>query len=1092
MDSPLNHLTSKFDKTLSSEKALDALVGENHGDEEILLSNRQNNGKDESIDFENIESKLNTDAEIEEPESPIEKLRAFSQSTTPEFLVSTLSSWFCGSISMYILYQVLQGGKLWHDEDMILLYSLFCTLSICIYKIVAGKVAEYRKLYSSIERYVEEYHTKSIQKRKMEYEFISKNIETNTLYQELEKQSQQLQERKSWLELVLKASSGSIWEWNISENAITVSEEWYQLLGYDNSQLLIDVNQWYDFVYKGDKEYVQSALDNFLYEPYDGKILEVSYRLICKNATLLWVRSRGVMKCDSNGNILKIVGTNYDVHELYTAENKVRAQQERFYNLLNSITDVYCELDTLGTIINISPSVENHTGHPISYFVGKCIFDYLDNQTKRQLKYQLLKYGKAEDFSLTIEDSKGDIVYARANISTVTLSDGSTMVIGIIRNETARVLAQRTSDYNEHLLIEAQRIAKLGSFELNSATGKFSLSAQLKQILGISEEVVTPPFLDIVIPDDKDRVSQQWGECILSSSSTFTSDFRIYHAKGSIIFVRCVADIEYDEETNLPSNIVGALQDITELKTSLEQQLQLTSIIEATPNIVAMVNIEGDIIYMNKQGIEQMKVDKHQVIGAKFIGLFSDDEKDSVVKEYIPHAIKHGTWQGETTWLYADGTVVPMQQIIIAHKSSSGYLSYLSTIAVDISDSKKVQEAMLEAKLSAESASRAKSAFLSSMSHELRTPLNSILGFAQLLTRDDAIPQLQRKHIDIMYRSGQHLLEMINDVLDISKIEANHLELHPNEFDLYTLVRDVEDMLAMRATEKGLKFECNVDTSIPRIVIGDAMRLRQVLINLLSNAIKYTVHGSVELKIVALPNLSESPASIAMRFDVVDTGRGIPRDQLSDIFKPFIQVRGVYSEGTGLGLAISSRIVGLMGSRLEVESTVGIGTRFYFTTALRLPISNDRMIPAQSTISHQSQYNLSYAQEGSYCDMLNFSGGNEGDSDNTNSNGHAVGLNRQTSLKLSQDKVQIITPSLSEVAKVIHALPNDNRLRLIEAIDLQLTDDIVSIIQELHSSSMTKNMLTPESKSTLQYIHDIASMHSFKALSDLNDAIGSC
>jgi PAS domain S-box-containing protein len=1082
----MDSLSHKF--TSSSEQPLHAetIKGNASGELTDTVESRvHDTARNSSTD--NFSMPTGTEYVGSESESPIQILHSFSQSTTSEFLLGIITSWFCGVIVTYLLYQFFALQKGWYSKEMIASCCMLCLLIACIIYIARKKTIEYQKLYGNIRQFADEYNAKSILQHKMEHEFHVKSIEMQSLSAEFEKQTHKLRERENWLELALKANNGSLWEWDLIRHRISVSEDWLKLLGYENNEFEIDLNRWLELIFVEDREYAKSTLENFLTEPYSGKIFENTYRVICKNASVRWIKNRGVMQCDDDGNVIRIVGTNHDVHERYTAESRVQAQQERFYNLLNSITDVYCELDKTGKIINISPSVEEHTGHPISYFVGNNIFDLLDKQTARQLKHQLMKYGKAEDFPITILDVKGDVVYAKANISTVVLSSGSTMVIGIIRNNTAHVLAQRESEYNARLLTEAQRIAKLGSFELNATTGEFSLSNQLIQILGITESVVSPPFLDIIIPDDRYRVHQQWDECIKNNSATFTSDFRVYHAQGSIIFVRCIADIEYEPHTHKPTNIVGALQDVTELKLSLEQQLQLTSIIEATPNVVAMINLEGCITYMNKQGMQQI-CDDDTIIGSKFTTLFPDDVKDIVINEYIPHAIEHGMWQGETTWLHTDGSRIPMQQILIAHRSSSGYLSYLSTIAVDIRDNKKAQEAMLEAKLSAESACRAKSAFLSSISHELRTPLNSILGFAQILARDEAIPQLQRKHIDVMYRSGEHLLEMINDVLDISKIEANHLELHANEFDLHTVVRDVGDMLNIRATEKGLKLIRDVDTAIPRVVVGDAMRLRQVLINLLSNAIKFTVQGNVQLRVVSIPNPNNSKNTIAMRFDVVDTGRGIPRDQLNDIFQPFRQVRGSYSEGTGLGLAISSRIVSLMGSSLEVESTVGIGTRFYFTTVMNLPAEAN--ITGMQKNLRGSHFESISIYKGDTDEMSNCTNTSEKRNRVMEDNDRESCTNTPYLIQSVLAKPQLPTPTLSEIANVIQTLPDGERKRLIEAIDLQMTDDITSIIRELYSDEIIRITMPDEFHTTLQYINDAASTHSLKVLTDIYDALG--
>lgn len=239
------------------------------------------------------------------------------------------------------------------------------------------------------------------------------------------------------------------------------------------------------------------------------------------------------------------------------------------------------------------------------------------------------------------------------------------------------------------------------------------------------------------------------------------------------------------------------------------------------------------------------------------------------------------------------------------------------------------------AKTAAERASQAKSDFLANMSHELRTPLNAILGYAQLLERDDTLNERHAVAAKTIHQSGAHLLTLITDILDLSKIEAGKLELYPTPTDLRLLVRGVSDMVQVRADDKGLGYAYKLASDLPAVVLCDEKRLRQVLINLLGNAIKFTAHGSVTIEIASL---SVSATSARLRFEVCDTGVGIPEDQLALIFQPFEQVGDTERRagGTGLGLSISRRLVGLMASQIEVESHAGKGSRFLFD--LDLPV----------------------------------------------------------------------------------------------------------------------------------------------------------
>lgn len=279
---------------------------------------------------------------------------------------------------------------------------------------------------------------------------------------------------------------------------------------------------------------------------------------------------------------------------------------------------------------------------------------------------------------------------------------------------------------------------------------------------------------------------------------------------------------------------------------------------------------------------------------------------------------------GKMRWLYALGELY--------YDTSGRPLNLIGTVQ-DITDRKLAEQELFRAKVLAEAANRAKSVFLANMSHELRTPLNAIIGFSELMSRDPGLSQTQLKDTETIVESGKHLLLLINDVLEFSKIEAGTLILNKEDFNLHSLLKNIEEMIRVRAIQKGIYLKIEIDDDVPETICADQGKLKQILINLLGNAIKFTHTGGITLTCQSsIMKEPEQPVNYTLHFNVIDTGVGIPQGQQKKIFDAFFQVdnRNPDQQGTGLGLPICRKYVNMMGGYLQIESEVNKGTRFSF------------------------------------------------------------------------------------------------------------------------------------------------------------------
>jgi PAS domain S-box-containing protein len=395
--------------------------------------------------------------------------------------------------------------------------------------------------------------------------------------------------------------------------------------------------------------------------------------------------------------------------------------------------------------------------------------------------------------------------------------------------------------------------------------------------------------------------------------------------------------------------------DITERKKAEEalrrSEDRYRSILEAAPDAVVISNSEGKIVLVNTQAERMFGYSREELLGRDTASLLTERERSSHVQRRAAYfanfqALAVGT-AVEIRGLRADGTEFPIEARLSPLKTDGDSLKLAAYRDVTEQRDAEQRRLQLEIKVAeAEAANKAKSLFLSTMSHEIRTPMNAILGYAQLMLRDPQLGPDAQANLKIINRSGAHLLNIINNILDMAKIETGRLQVAPKPFDIRSLLRDLENMFRLRAESKGLQFEVHVSGEPVTQITADDGKIRQVLINLLGNAIKFTERGRVSLD-VCLSRSSEQGLQLSAQVD--DTGVGMTPEEQNEVFQPFAQGRSgqrVQHGGTGLGLAISLGMAQLMGGHITMSSQPGRGSTFRF----EIPVErgDDRDLPSQS------------------------------------------------------------------------------------------------------------------------------------------------
>ncbi len=494
-------------------------------------------------------------------------------------------------------------------------------------------------------------------------------------------------------------------------------------------------------------------------------------------------------------------------------------------------------------------------------------------------------------------------------------------MLGVVQDIDARKRIETALHERERELQEAQKMAHIGRWSADLVTGELFWSDEIYRIFGLNPDSFKPTvqaFRDAVHPLDIEHVMES--ERKAERTGLHDVVHRIIRPDGSVRYVHELAKGKSDVQGKLLS-LSGTVQDVTDAKEAEERIALFQRIFSASSQCVGIADKEGCLVYINQAHESMLGYSKEEVLGKPFAMFLPEEDAQRVTQEIMGTISKGLRWSGMLTLKRKDGSRFTSVSHIDFVTDSNGRIQNLFNIFSDFSEEMERRNELSRAKDAADRANQAKSEFLSSMSHELRTPMNAILGFAQLMQYDDKLSEENKDSVHEILKAGDHLLTLINEVLDLAKVESGHIDLSIEPVEVCAVVEECLNLVGPLAEKRHIALDHSGLSGI--YVRADRLRLKQALLNLLSNAIKYNhERGSVRIEV-----MHKEPDRL--KICVIDNGIGISEENLLDLFQPFNRLDAQGSiEGTGIGLTITKRIVEMMGGTIEVESQVGLGSTF--------------------------------------------------------------------------------------------------------------------------------------------------------------------
>ncbi len=660
--------------------------------------------------------------------------------------------------------------------------------------------------------------------------------------------------------------------------------------------------------------------------------------------SIFWGETNRIPLHDDSGKVVGILGTMEDISGRKKAEDALKRANERVTTVLDSLNSaVYVSDMQTYKILFVNKYTQKNFGK--NDVVGKICWQTIHINIGQKgpcsfctNKKLITKNGQATDVYNWEFQDRANSRWFHIQDRAIPWDDGRLVRLSVLTDITARKRALEALREREIHLNAIFDNAAAG-IVLADINGYFHhCNTKWLNMTGYSaEEMINFTYLDITHPDDIDISKRHYEPLTVNAIDSYHIEKRFLRKDASFFW----ADVSMTVIRNhkgLFKSVIGVIVDITERKQAEDNlrasEARYRAVVEDQSELICRFLPDTTLTFVNDAYCRYFGVQREKILGQSFLELLPEEVHEIVLDNLqLLNNTNKSTVVYEYSFTDEDNNLCWQQRSDRAICDDTGQIIELQSVETDITQRKLAETKLQAAKEAAESANRAKSAFLANMSHELRTPLNAILGYTQIFNRNNALGDKHRDGLQIIERSGNYLLTLINDILDLSKIETGKIELYPADFNFNKFIQCITEIFQIQAQQKGIIFTYQSLSQLPTWIHADEKRLRQIMINLLGNAIKFTQQGQVTLKV----NYKNSN----IHFQVEDTGIGISTADLKKIFSPFQQAGNpnYQAEGTGLGLSITKKLVEIMEGKLQVESKLNEGS--IFSTTLFLPEVDD-------------------------------------------------------------------------------------------------------------------------------------------------------